>query len=249
MKTKLFCFELPFLTCAAVLASLQISVIQAEPQSGYGELIFEDHFERTESQEEKDEPGNEWTTSSETTAGGRKQVDLRDGALHMETAENANHAVSTRHAFAFTDGTIGMRFKLDNDGDVLRLNYTDLGLKTVHAGHLFNADFSLKGVAFEDLKTGVMNLEIREARKAGTLTPEQSAALKTKAVSFSHPIEKGVWHDLLVHVDGDKITAEVDGETVGSFQSEGIAHPTKTLLRLLVPGEATIDDIRIWRRK
>ena len=52
----------------------------------FGELIFEDDFERTESQEEKDEPGNEWTTSSDKTAGGRKQVDLRDGAMHMHTA-------------------------------------------------------------------------------------------------------------------------------------------------------------------
>lgn len=31
----------------------------------YGTLIFEDTFDRTESQELKDEPGNEWTTSSD----------------------------------------------------------------------------------------------------------------------------------------------------------------------------------------
>ncbi|MBR9803525.1 hypothetical protein GYB59_18350, partial [bacterium] len=42
----------------------------AEPAEKWGELIFADDFERTESQELKDEPGNEWTTSSDKTAGG-----------------------------------------------------------------------------------------------------------------------------------------------------------------------------------
>jgi hypothetical protein len=233
---------------AAVFAFTAQHVV-AEPVPDFGTLIFHDEFERTESQEEKDEPGNEWTTSSDKTAAGQKQVDLRDGAMHMHTAEGANHAVSTRHEFAFTNGTIGMRFKLDHDGDQLQLNFADLGLKTVHAGHLFDAVFSLNGVSFDDKKTGSMNLEIRAAREKGTLTAEQQEALKTRKKSFKNPITKGEWHELLVHVTGNQITAVVDGEEVGSFQSEGFAHPTKRLLRLLVPGGATVDDVKIWRKK
>ena len=237
-----------FSKLTALSAFIGISVLAA-PASDLGTLIFHDEFERTESQEEKDEPGNEWTTSSETTAAGRKQVGLRDGAMHMHTAENANHAVSTRHEFAFTDGSIGMRFKLDNDGDQLQLNFADLGLKSVHAGHLFDAVFSLGGVSFDDKKTGSMNLEIRAAREKGTLSNEQQEALKTKRKSFKNPITKGEWHELLVHVEGDRISAVVDGKEVGSFQSEGFAHPTKRLLRLLVPGAASVDDVKIWRKQ
>ena len=85
----------------------------------YGQLIFEDTFERNESQEKKDEPGNGWTTSSERTANGHKQVDLRDGVVYIHTHESANHAISFRHEFAFTDGTVGLRFKLENEGDKL----------------------------------------------------------------------------------------------------------------------------------
>lgn len=217
-----------------------------------GELIFSDDFERTESQEEKDEPGNEWTTSSETTAGGRKQVDLRDGALHMHTADGANHAVSTRHEFAFTDGSIGMRFRLDGEKDELRLNFADLGLKSVHAGHLFDAVVRLNKVSFEDKKTGFMDLEIRKARQEGTLPGDTLKDLqKTKFASFPLPdkLAPGEWHNLLVHVNGDEITMEINGQEAGRFRSEGIAHPTKRLLRLLVPGAAWIDDIKIWRRK
>lgn len=224
-------------------------LVFAEPDQNFGELIFEDDFERTESQEERDEPGNDWTTSSDRTAGGRKQVDLRDGAMHMHTAEGANHAVSTRHEFLFEDGTIGMRFRLDHDGDKLQLNFADLPLKTVHAGHLFDVTVSLEKVYFEDKKTGAMNLALREARTAGKLTPEQRKSLKTKMKWIDHPIAKGEWHDLLVHIEGDKATAVIDGQEVGSFQSEGFAHPTKSLLRLLVPGHATVDDVKIWRKK
>lgn len=242
LPMKLFSFLSAFFALSALQAL-------ADPKADFGELIFEDQFERTESQEKNDEPGNDWTTSSERTAPGQKQVDLRDGAMHMHTAEGANHAVSTRHEFAFSDGTIGMRFRLDHESDQLQLNFADLELKTVHAGHLFDAVVSLKAVSFDDKKTGSMNLEIRGAKGKGALTTEQEAALKTKKKSFPHPIAKGEWHDLLVHLEGDRITAVVDGEEVGSFQSEGIAHPTKRLLRLLVPGAATVDDVRIWRKK
>ncbi len=216
----------------------------------FGTLIFADNFERSESQELKDEPGNDWTTSSAKTAAGQKQADLRDGAMHMHTAPGANHAVSVRHAFEFTDGTVGMRFRLDNDGDKLQLNFADMELKSVHAGHLFDAVVGLDKVSFEDKKTGFMDLKIRAANQAGNLTgPEKARLLNTKRKGFLNPIAKGVWHSLLVHVKGDRITAVVDGKEVGSFQSEGIAHPTKRLLRLLTPGHSVVDDVKIWRKK
>ena len=216
----------------------------------YGQLIFEDTFERNESQEKKDEPGNEWTTSSERTADGHKQVDLRDGVVYIHTHESANHSISFRHEFAFTDGTVGLRFKLENEGDKLQLNFADMKLKTVHAGHLFDVTVSLGNVYFEDKKTGRMDLKIRAAIKSGSLPKEKQALLlKTKRKSAKHSIEKGAWHDLLVHVEGDKISVEIDGKKAGSFQSKGFAHPTKGLLRLLVPGHAVVDDVKIWRKK
>ena len=44
-------------------------------------------------------------------------------------------------------------------------------------------------------------------------------------------------------------TVLVNGEEVGSFRSEGIAHPTKRMVRLLTRGHSVIDDMRIWRRR
>ena len=227
------CLLLPFLVMA----------------DNFGELIFEDRFERTESQEEKDEPGNEWTTSSDKTAEGNKQVDLRDGHLYIYTHKVAWHATSVRHAFAFTDGTIGLKLMFDNPEDSLTLNFTDLGEKSVHAGHLFNVSISPKRVYFADLKTGVMRQKIRKAKKENKLTPEQKKMLKTKSRSVPHALETGKWHQVYATVTGDVVSCSINGKEIGSFESPGIAHDTKTLLRMLVAKNAHVDDVQIWRKK
>ena len=214
-----------------------------------GELIFEDDFERAESQEETDEPGNGWGTNSKGRAKGNKQVDLRDGAMYIYIHEEADHGVSVTQPMAFTDGSIGLRFMLEDGKDALGLNFADLEYKTVHAGHLFMTKIGTKDIQIQDLKTGNMDLKMREARQAKTLTKEQKALLETKGARFPNRLETGKWYDLLVRVRGDVLTVMIDGEEVGSFQSEGIAHPTKRLLRLAVNRDAVVDDVKIWRSK
>ena len=216
--------------------------------SNYGELIFVDRFERSESQETKDEPGNAWTTSSETRAAGNKQVDLRDGALHFWTHEVADHAVSVRHEMDFTDGTLQLRFRLEDSKDTLKLNFADPTEKSVHAGHLFDVVLALDQVTCVDRKTGAMNLRIREAIKAKSLSGEQKELLKSKQKSVKHDLAKAQWHVATVHIGVKRVRVNVDGEDVIEFESDGFAHSRKRLLRLLTPTQATIDDLRIWRR-
>lgn len=212
-----------------------------------GELIFEDDFERVESQEEKDEPGNGWGTNSRSRAKGNKQVDLREGAMYIFIHEEADHGVSVTQPMEFADGTVAMRFMLEHEKDVLGLNFADLKCKEVHAGHLFAAKVGTKEVTLQDLKTGNMDLEIRSARQAKTLTEEQKEMLETKGKKFRNALETGKWYDLIVRVRGDVLSLEIDGDEIGNFQSEGIAHPTKRLLRLAVNRDAVVDDVRIWR--
>ncbi len=230
-----------------VFACLLISSFALADEEG--ELIFEDDFERVESQEEKDQPGNGWGTNSRTRAKGNKQVDLRDGAMYIYIHEEADHGVSVTQPMEFTDGSIGMRFMLEDEKDVLGLNFADLEYKPVHAGHLFMTKIGVKDVQIQDMKTGSMDLKMREARQAGTLTGEQEESLKSKTTKIPNQLETGKWHDLLVRVRGDVMTVIIDGDEVGSFQSEGIAHPTKRLLRLAVNRDAVVDDVKIWRNK
>jgi hypothetical protein len=215
-----------------------------------GELIFEDDFERSESQEEKDEPGNGWGTNSKSRAQGEKQVDLRGGAMYIYLSEKADHGVSVTQAVEFTDGAVSMRFMLEDEKDSLGLNFADPKFKEVHAGHLFAARISTKQVLLEDLKTGKMGNEFYNARKTGGgLSDEQKKVLLTKDTKIPNKLETGKWYDLLVEVKGDTLTATIDGKEVGSFSSEGIAHPTKRMLRLAVPKNAVVDDVKIYRKK
>lgn len=215
----------------------------------YGELIFHDTFDRSESQELKDEPGNNWTTSSDKTAKGFKQIDLRDGHVYIYTHAEANHATSFRQAFEFQDGTIGLRFMFEDERDALTANFADMELKSVWAGHLFKVTIGTKDVQLIDQKTAQMDLTIRNARAKGTLTKKQEAMVASKSISFPHTLETNRWHTVRATVIDDELICSINGNAVGSFKSEGFAHPTKGLLRLLVPYNAHVDDVKIWRKK
>ena len=42
------------------------------------------------------------------------------------------------------------------------------------------------------------------------------------------------------------MTVTINEKKVGSFSSEGIAHPTKRALRVAVPKKVIIDDLKIY---
>lgn len=225
---------------------LALSLAPHLPADDRGKLIFEDDFERAESQEIKDEPGKGWGTNSKSRAQGNKQVDLKDGAMHITFHPVADHAVSVTHAAEFLDGAVEMRFQLTQEKDVLGLNFADLRYKEVHAGHLFKVDFAANHVSITDLKTGGMNMMYYEAKKSDTLSAGQKKEIAAKTKRFPRKTAIGEWHTLLVTVAGDTATASVDGEIVGSFSSGGFAHPGKRMLRLSVPHRAVVDDVKIW---
>jgi hypothetical protein len=230
----------------AGLAALVCSPLFAADNPG--RLIFADDFSRTESQEKTDEPGNGWTTNSKSRAKGNKQVDLRDGAMYIYLSKEADHAVSVVHAAEFTHGTVALRFMLEDARDSLGLDFADPQCKEVHAGHLFAVRVNPKQVVFQDLKTGAMRLDIQTARTAKQkLTAEQEQTLKGKQKTVAQPSAIGQWHDLVVKIAGDEVAVTLDGKAVGAFKSPGFAHPTKKLLRLAVPRNAVVDDVKIWR--
>ncbi|QDT98426.1 hypothetical protein V144x_39130 [Gimesia aquarii] len=211
-----------------------------------GTLIFEDDFERNESQETKDEIGNGWGTNSRWRAAGNKQVDLKNGAMYIYIHKVADHAVSVTHSAEFRDGSVELRFMLEDKKDSLGLNFADLKYKKVHAGHLFATKISTRNVEMIDLKTGNMDLKTRELRKAKKLTPALQELLKSKKKRFPHKLQTKKWYDLIVKVSEDTMTVFIDGMKVGSFSSEGIAHPTKRTLRLAVAKNAVVDDVKIY---
>lgn len=232
----------------SLLTVLLLSLGSALSADDRGTLIFEDQFSRNESQEKTDEIGNGWGSNSKARAKGNKQVDLNNGAMYIKFHPEADHAVSVTHPMAFRDGSVEMRFMLEDEQDSLGLDFADLTLKEVHAGHLFKVDFTTKAVVINDMKTGNMNLKYYDAKKAGTLTAEQKAEISKTVKRFPTRIEAGKWHTLLVTITGDQVIATVNGKDAGRFASAGFAHPTKRMLRLSVPHNAVVDDVKIWAK-
>jgi hypothetical protein len=229
-----------------LVATLALAVLPSSYAEDRGKLIFEDRFERNESQETTEEIGNDWTTNSKTRAGGNKQVDLKNGAMHITMHADADHAVGVGHAAEFCDGTLELRFMLEDEKDVLGVDIADPQCKEVHSGHLFKIDVGTEQVTVDDKKSGTMNMKFYEARKAKTLTPEQLAFIASKKKTFPNTLETGKWHDLLINVAGDTVRVSIDGKAIESFASEGVAHPTKRMIRLSVSRQAWVDDVRVF---
>jgi len=233
------------LALLALLPALTTSVFAAD----LGKIIFQDDFNRNESQKTTDEPGNGWGTNSKARAQGDKQVDLKDGAMRIYISARADHAVSVTHEAEFTNGTVTLRFMLEDEKDSLGLDFADAQCKEVHAGHLCAAKIDAKQVQMIDHKTGGMRSDIHDARtEKKALTEEQKTALVGKSRNVAHATEIGKWHELQVTIEGDELSVAIDGQPVGSFHSPGIAHPTKRMLRFSVPHNAVVDDVKIYRK-
>ncbi len=247
MKIKTLFLLLIFISCNKKIVVEESTAIKEENK--YGELIFYDDFERNETQEIKDEVGNGWTTSSDKTAKGHKEVDLKDGKMHIYIHKEANHAVSVRHKMGFKDGAIGLNFKLDHPDDVLVMNIADMTCKSVHAGHIIDVKVKAKMLEMYDLKTGIFLLEHRNAILNKTLTKEKEELLKLKSKKVPNNVSLGKWYSLIIEIVNDKLIVFIDGKEVGSFSSNGIAHDKKGLLRILVPRKVTVDNLRVWKKK
>ena len=244
-----------FLTRCTLFTTLILGMQTMHPAIGddtqsktQGTLLLEDDFERDEATPDKEDIGSGWTSNSARRAKGHKQVDLVDGAMHVTRHAEADHGVAIFHDVAFQDGAVEMKFKL-RPGDDLGLDFVDRELKTVHAGHLCMARVTLKQIALTDSKTGSMDNKIRERRLAGDRSPELAKLLKTKVARLKLDLKADQWHTLRVVVEGDVMRVTVDGQFIGQFQSEGIAHPTKRMITLAVNKSAWIDDVKVWKLK
>ena len=217
-------------------------------QTAGGVVLLEDDFTREEKDDSKEEVGNGWGTNSKSRAKGVKQVDLADGAMRITKAKVADHGVSVTHEVAFRDATIRLRFQLGK-GDDLGINIADMKEKKVHAGHICMSRIRLDRVEIADLKTGTMDLETRKRRLAKKATKEDEARIRNSKKQFKHKLEANAWHQLEVNIAGDVMSVSIDNKKVGDFQSPGIAHATKSRLRLAVNKSAWIDDVKVVRDK
>ena len=56
----------------------------------------------------------------------------------------------------------------------------------------------------------------------------------------------GLWHDLLITIRSETASVSIGGKPVASFFSEGVAHPTKRVVCLVVSRQAWVDDLKVF---
>lgn len=239
---------LSFCTLLISLASVTNLSADDKTSSDLGKLQFSDRFERDEKVAGKEEVGEGWTTNSPWRAKGNQQVDLEDGAMHITRYPAADHAAVVFHPVEFQDGTVQLRFRLDQ-GDSLGVDFADKELKSVHAGHLCIARVNLGSLNIQDSKTGRMDLKIRERLLGGEKSKELNQLLQSKQANFKVKLQPNTWHNMQIQIAADTMTVSIDDKEIGKLQSEGIAHPTKRHIALSVPKEAWVDDVKIYKTK
>lgn len=219
--------------------------IFASAEAASPRLLFTDDFERDETQQLKDELGNDWNTNSDKRAGGNKQVDLVDGTLHVFKHKTAHHNVSMTHPAKYKDCRVQLRFRIDHERDDLGIDFADMNCREVHAGHICKVFVRADGIEIFDFKFGRMNKPYRDAVKAGDVSDQQKTQLKNWQKQIGHTIALHTWHDLVVTIIKDTMAVELDGNQILSFTSPGMGHPQKDMIRFSARREVWLDDVKM----
>jgi hypothetical protein len=210
-----------------------------------GNLIFQDDFQREESDDAKEELGKKWVTNSKKRAKGVKQADLTGDSVIIKMAKVADHGVSMRHDAPFDDGVVQVRFRMF-DAKGIGFNFNDPKCKVSHAGHICHLGVKPNRVTFRDGKTGVFDLKIRANKLAGASKTEMAKLLEGKLTHAKVDLQLEKWHVATLLIQGDTMTAWLNGKLIGSIQSSGIDHEVKQNLAFAVSGRAEVDDVKIW---
>jgi hypothetical protein len=213
--------------------------------STHGKLIFQDDFNRKESDDAKEQLGKNWVTNSKKRAKGVKQTDLTGTSVMITMAKVADHGVSMRHDAPFDDGVVQVRFRMF-DAKGIGFNFNDPKCKVSHAGHICHFGVKPKAVTFRDGKTGIFDLKIRAKKLAGASKAEMTKLLKGTLTRKKVNLELEKWHVMTLLIQGDIMTTWLNGTLMGSMKSPGIDHAVKQNLAFAVSGRAEVDDVKIW---
>lgn len=200
-----------------------------EDELYYGELVFEDHFD-------KDGFGEAWSHY-------KSESEVKGGVLVGKTIDIKDHAGVD--AFRFAEGRkdleISVKFNFAGEtAERFNVWMDDKDYKGSHAGHICSVSISPANGSISDAKTGNFENTIYEKRKGGgTLDTATEELLKTKTASFVLDLKREEWHTLLIRTKGDEVVVSVNGFEVGKLKSEGLAHETKSVVSLTT----NIDDV------
>ena len=159
----------------------------------------------------------------------------------------ANHGCVIRRNHDFDDIKMEIDFRF-NGGSRFNFVFDDSAEKSVWASHICRVSISPKFLQISDDKTGSMNLEIRNRRKAETLTAEDEKILKDSVSNVKLALKQGQWYQLRVVIKDDIMKVFIDEKLITNLKSPGINHPTKSKLGITVNGSTIeFDNFKVFK--
>ncbi len=193
----------------------------ADEEPYYSEVVFEDDFSG-------DGFGERW--------GHYKSESLvQDGVMIGKTIDIKDHAGCDSVRFeGRRDMEVSVKFRFaSEEAEKFNVWFDDKDYKGSHAGHILSVFIHPGGGSITDAKTGHMSNELYEMRKTtGGFDDAAKELIESTKISFEKEISRDEWHELIVRTKGQAATVLVDGEEVGTLESPGNAHETKSLVSL-----------------
>jgi hypothetical protein len=144
---------------------------------------------------------------------GKGKWEVVDGALRGAELKDDMHGAVTRHDVAFQNGVIAFAFKLDGAKQIsLSMNATK--------GHVGRVIIRPNGFS--------VNKDDQDGKKGD----DKPVVLKM----VETPIKPGVWHTMVLEVNGKELLATLDGEHVAYGEHDALEKP-KANIGLTVAGE------------
>lgn len=197
-------------------------VPKLDPDAGYTREIFADDFAAPAF-------GPRWGHY-------KSESIVKDGVLVGITGESSDHpAVESITIDPEKDLEVSVKFRFMSDkAQGFNVWFDDKKYTGSHAGHICSVAISPAFVSVADAKTGGMDNKFYDKQKNApdTLTEDEKKFLASKRTQFPVKLSLQDWHKLVTRTGGDKVEVAIDDVLVGSFQSEGIAHDTKSLVSL-----------------
>lgn len=221
-------------SACALVAVLSASVLIAEqiPADHYTKVVFQDDFSGVEL-------GKAWRLYS-------SEARVEDGKLHA-VMKPGHAAVQNVNVSPGADFEVTVRFKPVDKHINLVIAFNDRQYKDAHAGHICRVVLNPKGATFQDGKYGIFSSKVWSQReKDGKLNDESKKIVAAHRTFIAHPITSTDWSTATVRIQQDRMALTLNGRFIGSYQSEGIAHPTKRNIALVVgKNEMYLDDVAI----
>jgi hypothetical protein len=175
---------------------------------------------------------------------------VKAGMLIGITAPTSDHSAVDNIRFpGERDLEVLVKFRFASDkAKSFNVWFDDKDYKGSHAGHICQATIAPTSVNLADAKTGGFDLTggLYDRKKANQLTDAEKKMLAGKAKRLPVQLSLNTWHTLVVRTKGDELSVIIDGKPVGSFQSPGIGHATKSLVSLTTnPVDVHYDDFSL----